>query len=160
MNVIVVNGSLYNEKFDSKNFRLLCPPFPVPVFRMSFNNNCYLNWAPRGNIMVNKNVTQLRKNEIINSLKSMDKSFGKNYQGHTLPFTMYGPFDNKNNIIFRDGTDSLKTNHELKKHPRFDRNLDLFYESYDPKECVLSSTPELISSTILVSVCLSLIWIF
>lgn len=109
--------------------------------------------------MVYQNITQLRMNEIKNSLKSMDKIFGKEYQGHTIPFSMYGPFDNKNNIIFRDSTDSLKTRQELRKNPKFDRNLEDFYESYDSEKCKVSSSISIISSTLLISLCSLLNWI-
>jgi hypothetical protein len=106
--------------------------------------------------MVNRNITLLRKNEILNSLKSMDRIFGTQYLGHTIPFSLYGPFDNKNNVIFRDTTDSLKTNQELKRNPRFERNLQEFYEKYDNKICLQSSSVCLKSPTVILMILLFL----
>lgn len=75
------------------------------------------------------NTTLMRHNEIYNSLKDMDNMFGKNYKSHTLPFTMYGPFDKRNNIMFRDNTEGLKSLNEL-KHDQMPRLLEKIYDKY------------------------------
>lgn len=94
------------------NVRLLCP-YGQRVNRE--NENCYLHWTTHGHLMIH-NATQLtRTNEIYNSLRDMDQLFGKQYKSHTIPFSMFGPFDRKNNVIFRDTTDGLRGRIELEK---------------------------------------------
>ena len=91
---------------------------------------CYLTWLSRGSILINKNKTQLRRNEILNSLKSIDNIFGKNYKSNVIPFTLFGEFDRKKNVIFRDSTDSLKTSYELNHKVKFERNQEEAYAVY------------------------------
>lgn len=67
----------------------------------------------------------MRINEIINTLKTMDNHFGKKkFRSGNIPFTMFGPFDQKENVLFRDSTDGLKTKFELMKVTNFQRNLE------------------------------------
>lgn len=95
----------------STKYKLVCP-FGRP---QKSNELCYLHWTPRGHLMINNGTSLIRKNEIYNSLRDMDKLFGKEYKSHTNPFTMFGPFDRKNNVMFRDGTDGLRSASELEK---------------------------------------------
>lgn len=98
--------------------RLLCP-FGL---RAKFEQDpCYLHWTPRGHLMVRADLPQMRRNEIYNSLREMDKLFGKQYKQHTIPFTMYGPFDRRNNVMFRDGTDGLRSLDEMRAKDRWPR---------------------------------------
>lgn len=94
-----------------KTIKLLCPygSSPKP------NALCYLHWTARGHFMINNRTELVRKNEIYNSLRDMDKLFGKQYRSHTIPFTMFGPFDKKNDVMFRDSTDSLRGLSELER---------------------------------------------
>lgn len=105
--------------------KLICP------FGRSPNSDelCYLNWTPRGHLMINNQTHLTRRNEIYNSLRDMDRLFGKNYESHTNPFTMFGPFDKKNNVMFRDQTEGLRGIAELEKD-RSPRLLDSTFTSY------------------------------
>lgn len=59
----------------------------------------------------------------------MDNHFGKQkFKSGNIPFTMFGPFDQKTNVLFKDATDSLKTKYELSKISNFERNLENFYD--------------------------------
>lgn len=91
--------------------------------------------------MTSKNRTQIRINEIINTLKTMDNHFGKKkFRSGNIPFTMFGPFDQKPNILFKDNTDSLKTNYELMKVSNFPRNLESYLENLVNQQCNESSS--------------------
>lgn len=98
--------------------RLLCPFGLRPQHE---TDPCYLHWTPRGHLMVSAKLEQLRRNEMFNSLRDMDKLFGKHYQTHTIPFSMYGTFDRQNNVMFRDATDGLRSLPELRKVDRWPR---------------------------------------
>lgn len=102
--------------------RLLCP-FGLRANRQQAQEPCYLHWTPRGHFMVNANIGQQRRNEIYNSMREMDKLFGKQYQTHTIPFTMFGPFDRRNNVMFRDDTEGLRSLGELQRD-RWARNAE------------------------------------
>lgn len=109
----------------SNNFKLICPFGHNP----KSDDLCYLNWTPRGHLMINNQTKLVRRNEIYNSLRDMDRLFGKNYESHTIPFTMFGPFDKKNNVMFRDQTEGLRGLIELEKD-RSPRLLDTMYTTY------------------------------
>ncbi|XP_055300264.1 transferrin-like [Sitodiplosis mosellana] len=99
------------------DYKLICP----------FGRNakpdeyCYLHWASRGYIMISNQTKTLRQNEIYNTLRDMDRLFGKYYESHILPFSMYGPFDRKNDVMFHDRTEALRSIVEMEKDrtPRF-----------------------------------------
>lgn len=95
-----------------KKIKLLCPYGTVAKQE---SEPCYLHWIPRGHLMIHNLTQPMRKNEIYNSLRDMNALFGKQYKSHTIPFTMFGPFDRKSNIIFRDTTDGIKGLAELEK---------------------------------------------
>lgn len=121
----------WTRSVQANNFKLICP----------FGHNsksdelCYLNWTPRGHLMINNQTKLVRRNEIYNSLRDMDRLFGKNYESHTIPFTMFGPFDKKNNVMFRDQTEGLRGLIELEKD-RSPRLLDTMYTTYaSQKHC-------------------------
>lgn len=124
----------FSDGSESK-YHLLCP-FEQKLPMKS--HPCYLSWTAKGNMLIGNDKTDLRKNEIVNTLKSMDNYFGKHiFRTGNIPFTMFGPFDQKNNILFKDSTDSLKTKFEIFHGSKFDRNLETIYEHVlkNEKQC-------------------------
>jgi hypothetical protein len=90
---------------------------------------CHLSWTSNGVLMTGKHKSQIRINEIINTLKTMDYHFGKKkFRSGNIPFTMFGEFDQKKNILFKDKTDLLKTKYELMKVTNFPRNIENYLE--------------------------------
>lgn len=77
--------------------------------------------SSRGYIMINKQLSELRTNEIFNSLRDMDHLFGKMHESNIPPFLMYGPFDRQNDIMFHDRTDTMRKLSDLERDrvPRF-----------------------------------------
>lgn len=60
----------------------------------------------------------------------MDNHFGKHkYRSGNIPFTMYGLFDQKQNVLFKDSTDGLKTKFEFTRISNFERNLEAHLDS-------------------------------
>lgn len=122
--------STWTQITKPKPLKLLCPY----GLTTKPNELCYLHWTPRGHFMINNQTDLVRKNEIYNSLRDMDKLFGKQHRSHTMPFTMFGPFDKKNNVMFRDSTDSLRGLTELEKD-KSKRLLENTYTSYTKIIC-------------------------
>lgn len=113
---------------DASHYRVLCP-FQKSRY-LKGSDTCYLSWTSKGVLLTNQNKTQNRVNEIVNTLKTMDNHFGKQkFRSGNIPFTMFGPFDQKSNVLFKDTTDNLKTKYEFNKVSNFERNLEDFYEA-------------------------------
>lgn len=114
-----VNGTKQsiNNTTTAGDYKLICP-FGRNVKPDEF---CYLHWASRGYIMINNQTKTLRRNEIYNAIRDMDRLFGKYYETHILPFSMYGPFDRKNDVMFHDRTEAMRSLMEMEKDraPRF-----------------------------------------
>lgn len=59
----------------------------------------------------------------------MDVHFGKyKFKSGNIPFTLFGKFDDKTDVLFRDSTDNLKTFYEIVHKSKFDKSLEMFYE--------------------------------
>jgi hypothetical protein len=106
---------------------------------------CYLSWTSKGTLLINKEKSQLRRNEIITSLKSMDYYFGKyRFRSGNIPFTLFGPFDQKTDVLFKDSTDGFKTEYEIVNHAKFDRSIETFYSQIfneNPEQCSSARSP-------------------
>lgn len=113
------------------DYKLICPfgrnPKPDEL--------CYLHWASRGYVMISNQTKTLRRNEIYNTLRDMDRLFGKNYESHVLPFSMYGPFDRRNDVMFHDRTEAMRGIIEMEKDltPRFLEQTIQKYMAVDEK---------------------------
>lgn len=117
------------SRVDHKMFKLLCVN---PVIKEGL---CYLHWTTRGHLMIRNGTDVMRRNEIYNSLRDMDRLFGKKPQFKTQTFTLYGPYDKKNNILFRDQSDGLLGVVDIIKD-QFERNLEAVYEEFaEQKHC-------------------------
>lgn len=58
----------------------------------------------------------------------MDQHFGKfKFRSGNIPFTIFGPFDQKTDVLFKDTTDSFKTSYEIANNTKFERNIESFY---------------------------------
>lgn len=119
-------NSTWTSNVNRNSFKVFCPYGPNE--KGSKFEFCYLHWAPRGNLMVH-NATLTRRNEIYNSFREMDRLFGKFYKTQTTPFTMFGPFDKKNNVMFRDKTDGLRGATDLKTD-RAARIMEDIFDNY------------------------------
>lgn len=81
----------------------------------------------------------------------MDNHFGKQkYRSGNIPFTMFGPFDQKANILFKDATDSLKTKYEFTRITNFERNLENYFDSLLQSEPLCSFSYSMRTSKVLI----------
>lgn len=124
-----INSTKQSINLNSTVYKLICP-FGRETKR---NELCYLHWTSRGYLMINSHTKMLRKNEIYNTLRDMDRLFGKYYDSHVLPFSMFGPFDRKNNVMFHDQTEALRSDIELNKD-RMPRFLEPTFHNYMKSE--------------------------
>lgn len=112
---------------DHSMYKLICP-----FGRTTIGNPdqmCYLHWSTRGQLMINNQTKLIRRNEIYNSLRDMDRLFGRYYESHILPFSLYGPYDRQNDILFHEKTEALRGLVELEKD-RMPRLLEPTYDRY------------------------------
>lgn len=69
------NGTKQSITLNSTDYKLICPfgreEKPEEL--------CYMHWTSRGALMINSDIKTLRKNEIYNALRDMDRLFGKYY---------------------------------------------------------------------------------
>ncbi|KAG4072720.1 hypothetical protein HA402_001832 [Bradysia odoriphaga] len=124
-------NSTWQKNLKTESLKLLCPYGRAAKPKDEY---CFLNWTPRGHLMISNETESVRRNEIYNSFRDMDRLFGKQYKSHTTPFTMFGPFDRKNNVMFRDNTDGLRGLEELQKDKSF-RLLDKTFTIYAEDVC-------------------------
>lgn len=64
-----------------------------------------------------KNITAMRKQEIINVLSKMDQMFGKHSVFQYPMFSIYGPYNHEMNVIFHNNTKVLAQSNLFKMHP-------------------------------------------
>lgn len=89
----------------------------VPVCPEENKKYCFISWSNIGHILASKNLTTMRRQEIINVFTKLDQLFGKHYPFHNAMFSMYGPFNFKLNILFHNDTKMLATDDMLNTHP-------------------------------------------
>lgn len=135
------NLNVTPENLQMSEFKLICP------FGRSKKSDelCYLHWTSCGYLMINNQTNALRQNEIYNSLKDMDRLFGKFYESHIIPFSMYGPFDRQSNSMFHDRTDALYGLFELQKDrtPRFLEQTFLNYTKANGLRALHNHSPQI-----------------
>lgn len=129
----IVQG--WSRKLSEEKIKLLCPYGE----NRTGKDPCYLHWAPRGHLMIHNETSLMRRNEIYNSLRDMDRLFGKQYKSQSAPFTLFGPFDKRSNVMFRDVTDGLRGITELVKD-KIPRNLEDTYLHFVHKKCQIAAT--------------------
>lgn len=122
-------GNLTNDWIinATKSIRVFCPYNGNE--RFSKFEYCYLHWTSKGHLMMRRNATMIRRNEIYNTMKEIDTLFGKTYKTESRIFSMYGLFDNQSNVIFQDNTESLKGLLEMEKDVNR-RLLEPIYDNY------------------------------
>ncbi|KAI8426948.1 hypothetical protein MSG28_014616 [Choristoneura fumiferana] len=77
---------------------------------------CFISWSNIGHVFA-KNTSAMRVQEIINVFTKYDQLFGKHFPFHTAMFSLYGPYNHQNNVIFDDNTKMLATRDIFKTHP-------------------------------------------
>ncbi|XP_073963720.1 transferrin-like [Choristoneura fumiferana] len=98
---------------------------------------CFISWSNIGHVFA-KNTSAMRVQEIINVFTKYDQLFGKHFPFHTAMFSLYGPYNHQNNVIFDDNTKMLATRDIFKTHPydKFPMNFESSLKSID--SCHLS----------------------
>lgn len=130
-----LNSNTSIQHVDPKALKLICP------FGRSIKPNelCYVHWASRGQLMVNNQTKLMRKNEIYNAFRDMDRLFGKQYVNHIIPFSLFGPFDRRQNVLFHDQSEGLRGFIEIQKD-RMTRSLEDAYTNYSKNVFYVASS--------------------
>ncbi|XP_053668135.1 transferrin-like [Anopheles marshallii] len=92
-----------------ENWTIFCP-FNKPV---KHNALCYLGWTSVGRVMISNETIARRQNEIYNAMKDVDKLFGRKNGLKAEAFNLYGMFDGRSDVLFKDGTESLRNRQEM-----------------------------------------------
>lgn len=88
----------------------------------------------------------------------MDIHFGKfKFRSGNIPFTLFGKFDDKTDVLFKDSTDNFKTDFEIRNMTKFERNVEEFYDEilkHPFSQCSIGNNFSAINSMILIAVLL------
>ncbi|KAG5884685.1 hypothetical protein JTB14_000382 [Gonioctena quinquepunctata] len=72
------------------------------------SKTCHMSWAAAGEAMIRSNSSDLWVKDTLDVFLQLDRWFGKNYKFITNPFTMFGQYDEKSNLLFHDVTQKLR----------------------------------------------------
>ncbi|KFB37544.1 AGAP011169-PA-like protein [Anopheles sinensis] len=92
-----------------QDWTVFCP-FNKPV---KHNALCYLGWTSVGSVMINNGTISRREKEIYNAMKDIDKLFGRRNGLKAEAFNLYGSFDSRSDVLFKDATESLRSRTEM-----------------------------------------------
>ncbi|XP_061513609.1 transferrin [Anopheles gambiae] len=98
-----------DKKQQPTDWTIFCP-FNKPV---KHNALCYLGWTAVGRVMISNGTIERRQKEIYNALKDIDKLFGRRNGLKAEAFNLYGLFDGRSDVLFKDGTESLRNRQEM-----------------------------------------------
>ncbi|OXU29059.1 hypothetical protein TSAR_015174 [Trichomalopsis sarcophagae] len=125
------------------NYRMLCQDESYEGAQP-----CFIAETTLGSVLGNKNITQVRKEEIYLMLLSLDRFFGRTYDRETAMFTLYGPFEGQSDVIFPDNTQHLQKHVADLRHGR---TYEEILESLQDKvECGMSGSSSLSNSVIVI----------
>ncbi|XP_034952030.1 transferrin-like isoform X2 [Chelonus insularis] len=114
--VAFVNLNTKNDSYRSHhNLRSIC------IDKKS--NDCILTWTTLGTIVVNANMTEIRRDEIRSMLMELNVWFGSKFAGQASALSLYGPFDSHRNVIFSEKTQSLQDDLNYVRLPRSYENV-------------------------------------
>ncbi|XP_015118896.1 transferrin [Diachasma alloeum] len=107
-----------------------------------FDPDCILTWSSLGSVMVNENLPQVRRREIISILEEMNTWFGVRHPEPTPAISLYEPYETHHNVIFPELTVNLLQNISHVQLPRpYSESLEqLIRIRSDPLVCGASST--------------------
>ncbi|KAF5299510.1 hypothetical protein FQR65_LT01093 [Abscondita terminalis] len=115
-------------KIDSRDYKILCEN----------NTNCHLSWSPPGQAMIRANQSNLWVKDTLDVFLQMDVLFGKYFKSLTTPFTLFGLFDGKPDVLFHDSTSKIRDVPKYKSMDTMEKEYDGILENYG--ECVPSSS--------------------
>ncbi|XP_069363596.1 transferrin-like isoform X2 [Maniola hyperantus] len=81
----------------------------TPVCPDENKKYCYLAWSNIGHIFAARNLTDMRRQEIVNVFTKLDQRFGEHQPSHNVMFTIYGPFNHAMDVLFHNNTKTLST---------------------------------------------------
>ncbi|KAK5650025.1 hypothetical protein RI129_001054 [Pyrocoelia pectoralis] len=125
-------------RIDAKDYKILCD---------NSDESCHLSWAPPGQAMIRLNSSSLWIKDTLDVFLQMDNLFGKNFKSLTTPFTLFGLFDGKPNVLFHDITNKLRDIPKLKNTDTMKKEYDDMLDKFG--ECVSGgSTPLTVTNNV------------
>ncbi|CAH0559126.1 unnamed protein product [Brassicogethes aeneus] len=117
-----------NKDYKLEDFKIVCG---------NSSNACHLGWSPVGYGMIRTNSSEVWKKDTLDVFLQLDELFGKNFKSLTSPYTMYGKYDGKSDLLFQDETVRIRS-------VPMARNTDTMSNEFE--SLIKSDTPCLASS--------------
>ncbi|CAH0730408.1 unnamed protein product, partial [Brenthis ino] len=138
----------------------------APICPKENQEHCVISWSHLGHIYASKNLTKMRRDEIITVFTRLDKLFGKQMQNgqknrrYTIMdamFRMYGPFNHQIDVLFNNNTESLSTIEGLSVYPystmpfNFELTFNVTSDSCQVKDVLRASAFKMAPTALLLS---------
>ncbi|XP_049939287.1 transferrin [Schistocerca serialis cubense] len=105
----------------SKDFQTLCVQNET---NNSDNDNCYISWSSRGQVMVDSSISDMRAVEIYSAFLKMSNLFGKHYKTPVSIFQLFGKYDGQQDLLFHDSTERFEDYTTLQEESNFKLNYE------------------------------------
>lgn len=109
----------------------------VPICPGDNQKYCLFGWSSLGQVYALKNITSMKKHEVVYMFKKLDQLFGRYYPFRAAMFSMYSSFNHQINILFHNNTNNLFTLEEFETNPyrRIPLNFDSSISSFKFDNC-------------------------
>nr|CAD7441723.1 unnamed protein product [Timema bartmani] len=125
------NNETWAVNLRSTDFRSVCAG-------NNSNSDCYLSWATPGQVLVQSNMSSVRREELYLTFLNLENYFGKQMKQPSM-FQMFGKFDDRSDVLFSDASDRLETLASLHREKDVKHNYENMLASLRPCSASISS---------------------
>ncbi|CAG2058088.1 unnamed protein product, partial [Timema podura] len=125
------NNETWAVNLRSTDFRSVCA-------ENNSNGDCYLSWATPGQVLVQSNMSSVRREELYLTFLNLENYFGKQMKQPNM-FQMFGKFDDRSDVLFSDASDRLETLASLHREKDVKHNYEKMLASLRPCSASISS---------------------
>nr|CAD7195356.1 unnamed protein product [Timema douglasi] len=125
------NNETWAVDLRSADFRSICA-------ENNSNSDCYLSWATPGQVLVQSNISSVRREELYLTFLNLENYFGKQLKQPSM-FQMFGKFDDRSNVLFTDASDRLETLASLHREKDVKHNYEKMLAGLSPCSATISS---------------------
>nr|CAD7405645.1 unnamed protein product [Timema cristinae] len=125
------NNETWAVNLRSTDFRSICA-------ENNSNSDCYLSWATPGQVLVQSNISSMRREELYLTFLNLENYFGKQMKQPSM-FQMFGKFDDRSNVLFTDASDRLETLASLHREKDVKHNYEKMLAGLSPCSATINS---------------------
>nr|CAD7403318.1 unnamed protein product [Timema poppensis] len=125
------NNETWAVNLRSADFRSICA-------ENNSNSDCYLSWATPGQVLVQSNISSVRREELYLTFLNLENYFGKQLKQPSM-FQMFGKFDDRSNVLFTDASDRLETLASLHREKDVKHNYEKMLAGLSPCSATIIS---------------------